>query len=267
MPRCGILCPVDQTKISDEECLSCRTGAPRAGEHCVFTFEMLAGMMDGSGRERAHVSATMLTSGCPRRVVLERQTDWHANPQTAFAAWRGTMGHAMTERHPEPGCVYEQRFETELAIAGRKQKITGQVDKIDLNQRLITDFKTKTESKLKRLKAPQPEHVLQLNIYRWLLTVGWPQRKLTVGDRVYVPRKPAGIAIDRLRLVYWSMEGPKEMEAPLMELDEVEAVVRSRLELLSGLPPVPDDLDPWKSVICTKWCAVRDACVAAQLGF
>lgn len=263
MPRVGIHCPVDHAEITDEECLACRTGAPRAGTHCLYTFEMLRGMMDRSGREKAHVSATMLTGACLRRTWLEQQTGWHANPQTAFAAWRGTMGHLLTERHPEPGCVYEQRFET--VVDG--QKVTGQIDKLDVGNRTITDFKTKTESNLRRLKAPQPEHVLQLNIYRWLVQVGWPQRKFSLDTQVYAPRQPAKIEVDRLVLVYWSMDGPKLMEAPVMDLDEVAALVADRVKQLQELPPVPDDLDPTESTLCTKWCAVRDACLREAIGF
>lgn len=269
MPRVGVHCPVDGERIDDQACLSCKSGSPRpaCGTSCIYSFEMLKGMLDSSGRTTAHVSATMLTSSCPRRTWLEQNTSWHANPQAMFPAWRGTMGHRMTEAHPEPGCIYEQRFETRLRIGKTTYKVTGQIDKLDIRRSAITDFKTKTDSKIKRLKEPQADHVMQLNVYRWLVSTGWPQKRFELDGRIYRPNEPANIVIDSLNLMYWSMETTKTMAAPIMELDEVAAWVEERVLGLQELPPIPDDLDPNRSKLCTDWCAVRDECLAREIGF
>lgn len=264
MPRIGICCPVDNATVDDDSCLACRTGPPRAGVHCNYSYEMLKGMMDSSGRATAHLSATMLTSLCPRRTQLEQQESFHMSPSRLFPAWRGTMGHRMTEAHPEPDCIYEQRFEAHLMIDDRKIRITGQVDKINPGQRLIQDFKTKTDSKLTRLKTPEESHIQQLNIYRWLVWHGWPQKKLKHGEVLYKVGWPAHIEIDRLELLYWSMNGTKPLPCPTWSFEETEAFIREKVAVLTGeLAEVPATLNPTSSRMCLDWCPVRMHCLSA----
>lgn len=269
MARAGIHCPIDGERIDDDTCLSCRTGAPRAGTHCDYPYEMLKGMMDDSGRERAHISATMLGGVCRRQTWLQARHDWHANPDRSYAALRGTLGHLVMERNPEPGAVCEQRFE--IVLDG--VTVTGQIDKIHLDRRTITDFKTKAETKTPP-KQPQDDHVMQLNVYRYLVMHGWPQRVLakdSAGHKLakrYAVGKPAGIAIDRLELVYWTLGWVKRLDVPL--LDD-ETVLRYMLDgaltqASDTCPAVPDDLDPAglagrASVFCTEWCPVRYECL------
>ena len=270
MPRTGICCAVDGAHVDDHECLRCKmAGCDRVATPCSLSYEMLKGMMDGSGRASAHTSATMLTSSCPRRTVLERDQLYHANPLRLFPAWRGTMGHLMTERHPQPGCIYEQRFETQIEVDGCLHKVTGQIDKLNIARREIEDFKTKDDQKLGRLKSAEDAHVLQLNIYRWLVYVGWPQKKLSCQETSFKPGIPAEIEIETLKLTYWSMKSPKPLSAPLMDLEEIEAYVVERVRLLhrDELPGVPVDLDPERSKLCLDWCPVRDHCMQRLYGF
>lgn len=273
MARVGIHCPIDGETVSDGECLACRTGAPRAGVHCDFPYEMLKGMMDDSGRERAHVSATMLGGVCPRQTWLQANRDWHANPDRTYAALRGTLGHLVMERNPEPGSVAEQRFEAEV----EGYLVTGQIDKIHLGRRTITDFKTKAEDK-KPPQRPQDDHVLQLNVYRWLVRHGWPQRVLAKDSTgAKLPRKfavgtPAGIEIERLELVYWTLGWVKRLDVPI--LDD-ETVYRHIVEGLARQvddvpPPVPDGLDPTGrrgrvSTFCADWCPVHHECLLSLI--
>jgi hypothetical protein len=260
MARIGIICPIDGAKISDEACLACRTGPPRAGEHCAYPYEMLRHMMDGSGRERAHVSATMLGGACPRQTWLQSRCDWHLDPGRAYAALRGTVGHAFMERHPEPGAIVEQRFEA--VIDGIT--VTGQIDKIHPGNRRITDFKTKPEDKAPPSR-PQPDHVMQLNVYRWLVNYGWPQDRIAIGDdRAWIPGEPAGIGIDELELVYWTFGWVKRIAVPLLPEDQVLAYIRTGAAAQTGseCPPVPPGMDPFRSTFCREWCSVRHACIA-----
>lgn len=268
MPRIGIQCPVDQACIDDQTCLTCRSGAPRAGRHCDFSYEMLQGMMDNSGRKTAHVSATMLTASCQRRTWLEREQDYHVSPLQLFPSWRGTMGHAMTERHPQPDVIYEQRFEIEIQLSGQTMKVTGQIDKLNIHGRLIEDFKTKADGKLKSLKEPESAHIWQLNVYRYLVKHGWPQQPFTHRRKKYQPGKSAKIEVETLKLTYWSMSEPRPLWAPVYTDAEVEAFIKERaVTYISECPDVPADLDPFRSRLCSDWCAVRDHCVDRLVGF
>lgn len=270
MPRAGITCVLDNERISDAECLACATHAtPRAGGPCHIPYEMLKGMMDDSGRERAHVSATMLGGVCPRQTWLQANEPWHVHPDRAYAALRGTLGHLVMERNPEPGSIGEQRFEAEV----EGYLVTGQIDKIHLGRRTITDFKTKAETKSPPSK-PQEDHVWQLNVYRWLVRHGWPQAVLTkdsTGARLpkkYAVGKPAGIEIDRLELVYWTLGWVKRLDVPVLDDDEVyRYIVQGLARQVDDLPPpVPEGLDPAGmrgavSKFCHDWCPVRHACL------
>lgn len=268
MPRIGIVCPVDGADVADHACLTCRTGAPRAGAHCHFSYEMLKGMMDSSGRATAHISATMLTTVCPRRVWLEPREDYHVSPLRLFPAWRGTMGHLMTEAHPAPDVIYERRFEVQLEIAGEPVRVTGQIDKLDIRNRRIEDFKTKADAKIGKLREPELAHVWQLNIYRFLVMHGWPQQAFTLDGMAYKPGTPAGIAIDELKLTYWSMQEPKALAAPVLDEGEVTAFIHARAAgLIGDCPPVPDHLDPYRDKLCVDWCPVRQHCLVRNLGF
>lgn len=268
MPRIGIQCPIDKELIEDHTCLTCRTGAPRAGTHCHFSYEMLKGMMDSSGRATAHISATMLTTVCQRRVWLERHEDYHVSPVQLFPAWRGTMGHLMTEAHPAPDVVYEQRFEVDILFDDMVLKVTGQIDKLDIGNKRIEDFKTKADAKMFKLKAPDPAHVWQLNIYRYLVKHGWPQKPFKHGKITYKPGKPANIDIDELKLTYWSMQEPRSIMAPIYPQEEVHDFIKAKAVNVAGsLPDVPDNLDPHVDKLCIDWCPVRRVCMQHDLGF
>lgn len=264
MPRIGVKCPVDGERIDDETCIACRTGCPRAQTHCVYTFEMLKGMMSSKGREHAHVSATML-GGCQRQTWLQAREDWHLDPERSYAALRGTVGHAFMEAHPEPGAIVEQRFELETPWG----KLTGQIDKIHPGRKTITDFKTKPEDK-RPLSKPQTDHIMQLNVYRYLVKHGWPQDPVKQGRKVlYRPGVPANIEIDRLELVYWTFGWVKQLEVPILEKREVLAHIERGMRALSRETPpdLPEDLDPvghghrGPSVLCRDWCPVRTHCL------
>lgn len=269
MGRIGIICPVDKRARSDADCLRCRTGVhplTTTGEWCDLSYEMLSGMFDGSGRVSAHVSATQLC-GCRRKVVLEAAHDYYADPLKLFPAWRGTMGHAAAERYPEPGCIYEQRFE--LAIPGHKKPFTGQIDKIDVARKQITDFKTKD----KLPDGPDIRHVWQLNVYRHLVMHGWPQQAfegIYGGERWIFPvGVPAEIEIDTLVLVYWSMKGVVQYECPVWTHDATWEFIKDGYEEIidDELPPIPEGYDPFHGPLCTQWCPVNQHCVAALTAF
>lgn len=257
--RLGIRCPVDDACVDDATCLACRLGAPRAGTHCVYPYEMLRGMMDGSGREAAHLSATMLGGICQRQTWLQQRTGYYVDPSKHWPALRGTIGHQLIEQYSEPGAIVETRFEIDLD----GQRFTGQIDKFHPERKTLTDFKTKAESKRQPLE-PQPEHVMQLNVYRWLLWHGWPQQP--VGP--YRPGEPARIPVDRMELVYWTFGWIAQLEVPTLEFSEVEEYIRNGLAVLTSeqAPSIPADLDPAGlrgkvSTFCQNWCPVRRSCL------
>jgi hypothetical protein len=230
---------------------------------------MLAAMMDHRGRERAYISATMIASPCLRKVRLEQEVPYAASPLQLFPAVRGRLGHLLTEGWPEPGAVYEVRFETRITLPnGKTVTLTGQIDKLSLAKGEITDFKTKERS----LPAkPEPAHIFQLNCYRYLVYHGWPQEEIThdsAGNPVTPirPGTPARITIAAMRLFYWQPPYGRKHEHPVVELAvpevDIDDEILDRLARYTdhNLPDVPPHLDPYQSAFCCHWCSVNTAC-------
>ena len=235
---------------------------------CEYSYEQLKGMLDTSGRSTAHISATML-GGCRRQVRLQAEENYYGHPARLFAAFRGTLSHQVMESNPEPGCLYENRFE--VLIPGFNTPLTGQVDKINVIRKKITDFKSKD-----RLPDyPDDKHIMQLNVYRYLVMHGWPQVPFTAtfpnGDVWDFPlNAPAEIEIDQLELVYFSMSGVRTFSLdsgtdplPIYSDDAVLSYIVEGMRELADprLPEIPSDRNPFGNKLCTDWCPVRDICI------
>jgi hypothetical protein len=223
-------------------------------------------MIEGSNRETAHISATMI-GGCRRKTRLQMDNEWIGNPDQMFPGWRGTVAHLAMEEWPDPDCVYERRFE--IRFPEYPVPFTGQVDKLDIIRRTITDFKTKKDKSIPR--TPEYEHVYQLNCYRYLVKHGWPQRsfgfdpKSTAGTgpvRRFMHGTPAGIEVETLQLVYFSMEKVQIFHAELIPDEEIEDYIRSGLAEITAaeVPAIPEDLNPYSHRLCTDWCPVNALC-------
>lgn len=293
MPRVGIQCPIDGARIDDATCLACRAGAPRAGRHCDFSYEMLAAMMDGSGRATAYVSASGTDPLCARQEwLMEREPYW-TEPGRGFAAARGTMGHTWMQSWPQPGAIYEQRFQTD--IPGYAIPFTGQLDKLwphlipDVNdpttwEWTIEDGKSKEDDKIPEKDAKR-SNIYQLNSYHLLVWEGSPQQEISTdaygdplpGGLVLWPGVPARLRVTRLLLYYFSMSRPKQMEAPIFPEARTKQIILDTMKRRTSptILPVTRDLDPRRVFrdketgaikgYCHNWCPVKGACVAALL--
>lgn len=259
--RVGVHCCLTGEDLTDAEALE-----HSKRQECELAPEMMAGILDESGRETAFISATMLT-GCRRQVRLKMEEDYRVYPQKMFPAWRGTLGHLAMERYPEPGYLYEGRWQIQLP--GVSKPFTGQIDKLGIKQKRIIDFKTKQDAKIPSF--PEKAHILQLNIYRWLVFNGWPQKpfRMRAGGLMheFKPGEPAKIEIEHLELVYWSFSKVRKLSVPLMPMEEVESFVKAKLQETLGkeTPPVPEELNPLRHPLCTDWCPVQQFCVDRML--
>ena len=290
MSRIGIKCAVDGALVTDEMCLACRTGTPRAGRHCDYSYEMLAAMMDSSGRSTAYVSASGTAPVCARQDWLLEREDYHLDPAQGYMAARGTMSHNWLQSTPQPGAIYEQRFQ--IDVPGFPVPFTGQLDKFwawsnwesefyyDWEWE-IDDLKSKQDSKLPENEALRA-NIVQLNCYRYLLKYGSPQKRIdqdafgTPLGYALVPGVPSNINVTRMKLSYFSMSRPKEIECPILPESEVEAIIRQTMTDRLSHTIIPlKNLDPRKIFrdketglakgFCHNWCPVRGACVRALL--
>lgn len=266
MPQVGFICPVDQVAISTETCLACACAdEPRPQHWCDYSYEFLKGMAnDDDRRATAHFSTTMLSTPCPRQTWLLDRVDYHVHPMRMFPAFRGTMGHLVTEQYPEPGYVYEQRFELPVDMGDQSVMFTGQIDAFNTQKRRIRDFKTK-DSLPDMVKEA---YIWQLNCYRYLLYYGSPQKPFEDPNtgQWYVPGIPAKIEIDTVQLHMWNMSTVKRYPTITFDLDVVRDYITSQLAslMMTELPLIPKRLNPIYAPFCRDWCPVRDQCLEAK---
>src|SRR5690606_28740514 len=100
-------------------------------------------------------------------------------------------------------------------------EITGKMDHVDTNQKLIIDYKS-----IKSINAQpvnknmcKPEHEQQVSLYRWLLDGG---TNMETGDVVHYPIERAGI-------IYFDMTGVRKIGAALMSPEETHQFIVDRV--------------------------------------
>jgi hypothetical protein len=290
----------------------CPPGSPTHGEdhpiaHCMGRCEhpcvappLLAAIVKADRANHhagAYISATMLTgkSSCARQVVLERTRDYRVEPRQKWWAFRGGIVHALIEGAEDAAIPYgwlqELRLKTTLTCDdGVTVDIGATVDCYNPVSRKLLDFKSMADVKVMSFIKGTPvnrwatpgiysphlddAHVLQTNIYRWVLSrckipddiradlreLGieidsetWP-----VPDKLYIQ----AISMQELPLsggTYWpqrAKEGYTIDEVPVIPLDELEDMIRPRARqwysyLVEGVhPPVVDEDDAWLCRSC-----------------
>lgn len=120
--------------------------------------------------------------GCKRKLTLERTTDYYAEPPKLYYAVRGSLIHGFLENvdgQPDgsglQGVVTEKRlFKTLKTSLGVDFVISGQVDFYDAQTKTLEDYKTAADKAFYFLfdTGAKEEHVLQTNVYRWLMDGG-----------------------------------------------------------------------------------------------
>lgn len=269
MPLKGVLCDsaleaYNGEKLSFDKCLSCaRVGSGvndgQGLRWCDAPYALIKGMSEnGAERSDAGMSATMVLDVCPRRVILQQETDYYERPSKYWPRFRGTIGHLMMEAYDEggEGIVQEVRFTKDIVIDGVAVTLTGKADHCDTVNGYILDYKSvgSINTKPINLGQPKPEHEQQISIYRWLTSGG---TRMDTGETV-------DFGITRGALVYFDMKGTRKIRAQLMSLDETEEFLIERLrpfvhyELTGELPPLL--MNGRKRHFFCDVCPVREVC-------
>lgn len=211
-------------------------------------------------RKDAGLSTTMILDTCPRRVILQQEHDYFESPMDYWARFRGTIGHLMMEEYDEggEGIVQEVRFSKKIEVLGQEVELTGKMDHVDTKNKVILDYKSVGSINTKPINQGEAkeDHTLQLNIYRWLLDGG---TRMDTGEEVHYD-------IERGAIIYFDMKGIRKVGAPLMDLEEVEALIAERLEpfvLYKQTKVLPDmiTLESGKPHWLCQVCPVREACL------
>lgn len=223
------------------------------GEWGGLPYEVLLGIHANVSKVRpAEITVTTLLH-CARKVQLEREHDYYADPLKNYPAFRGTIIHAIVEGSATPGAVTEQRYARDF----EHYRISGGVDwhrlMVAKNGRtLLRDYKSTNE--LPKYYSAYTDHQRQLNIYRWLLDLDPDQTDMEI---VYISMD--GVKIIPLSAGGTTRNGRKKANQVWTD-DQVEDFLRERIALLDRplLPYklVPDE-DLWQ---CERYCELKDLC-------
>lgn len=132
--------------------------------------------------------------GCPRSFVLERMEDYYQEPPKLYYTVRGSLIHGFLEDADVENTLKEQRVYKQID----DWWISGRFDFLDLRDYTLEDYKTTQDKTTWFLfnEGAKPEHILQTNVYRWLLNGG----HLGTKDGPVVNYR-----IDRIRIHYLFM--------------------------------------------------------------
>jgi hypothetical protein len=210
MPIIGFDCPF-KGKVSFDFCLA---DAATHNQPCQFSYPVLRGMVLNERKERDGIHVTSLLN-CLRKIVLDARHEIYVTPEQTYWAFRGQLAHSIVGLAQTEGAVVEQQFIKEVAGI----PIVGTPDVIYPDRHLLVDYKTTAQTPR---RGPYPQHVMQVNIYRWLVREHF--------------------RVDRLEIVYLDMKGAARCRAPVMNFKEVEEFILPRARLLKqglegGEPP------------------------------
>lgn len=265
MPLTGVICDDPNHKeerYTLEQCLACsRNRGPRS---CNNPYQVIYAMTQNKiERKDAGLSATMLLD-CPRRVILQAEEDYHERPSAYWPRLRGTLGHLLVERYGDGigQHIAEVRFNKTLDIDGHALTVTGKPDMVLVDHKLIIDYKSNKNvddeyQPMVKGKA-KPEHIEQVNIYRWLMAGG---TNMDTGESTIID-------IEYGEIHYFDlMKWMNPISVPIWPLAQTEAFIRTKARPLvqyqqrGTLPPILTDFWGDRHLFCS-YCPVREHCDA-----
>lgn len=256
-----------------------------------MTLPFLAMIIDNVSNDShgyGNISATALT-GCLREVYLSSKEDYYPTPKSMYYTSRGTLMHSILEPIKERiesnqylQVLDKKRFITEKRfyysfnreIAGKTHTITvsGQIDSYDIETNTLTDFKSSGDAALPFiLNGPKPEHVVQTNIYKFLLeSAGYPVDDIiityfTMMDIINTGSK--NVLTKKGQEIEYNVPGVKLIDHEEMrKFIEDKSFILYKAYTLNELPDIPesDELRSWK---CGEkgdpkksYCKARELC-------
>ena len=198
---------------------------------CTFTADLIAGMRwqaehDEDGEEVVFSPSRLLS--CDRRAGLEvgvgeEASSW-LDTSASYPLFRGNMVHALMERVKHvPGTdslIREVRFSVEVETRYGLKVFSGKSDLVTVKERVllhkpgmrfpqellickVTDYKSKKKIE-HSLTKPSREHVMQVNMYRWLVEQALPEW-LVLKEGYFEGPAPL-VLVDELEIAYVDMD-------------------------------------------------------------
>lgn len=99
-----------------------------------------------------------------RALQIKHENEIEEDASGRLYSLYGQLIHALLERANSSELV-EQRFFTDVG----PYKVSAQIDSLDIDSGILTDFKFTTSYHFMAHKPPKPEWIQQLNVQRWIL--------------------------------------------------------------------------------------------------
>ena len=209
----------------------------------------------GPGKDSSMVSVTTLI-GPPKIHYLKKKYWDKISEDIVDNIWRffGTASHEAVRKGEGNNSLAEQRIEKEI----NGVKVSGAFDLYEADEQIILDYKFTSAFTAVYNPNGKPEHIKQLNIYKYLLEgCGFPVKELKIvmilrdwSESKYVP----GGNYPEIPV--------KVIDIPIMSKDEIEQYLKDRTELFKSCANLEDDKLPdctdeemWKSP--TKYAVMK----------
>jgi hypothetical protein len=213
MPIIGWL--VNDTLYSFDEAEKIATDA---GHFDRFSYSAIKAMRSQDRKETRLVLSPSTAGGCPRNRLLKMSVDYYVDPESMWKMFVGTAIHKALESGED---LEETKLETILSVPYTDASgvtlwvqtiMAGSIDKYTKHSKTLTDYKTtnkpfmvydKQTNTKKARELPEPNHVIQTNLYRFMLELaGYPVEKIQIW---YV--QPGGVAARKMvNVPVWSLE-------------------------------------------------------------
>jgi CRISPR/Cas system-associated exonuclease Cas4 (RecB family) len=292
----GVHCP--RGNIKHDECKRCSANPSRP---CAWTPDMLELIRSDNDNQPAPDAFTpSRLLDCDRKSALISDHDYYQDLDTMWPAVRGHMVHALMERSTNPNALHqfrEIRFETAIETKYGTQRFLGKPDLINVLTKnrnggavswglSIVDYKSKREVE-HSLVSPERKHVMQLNMYAWLVTKCLSSYIEEHHPNIEIREEmPIEVEVTELELIYVDMsrvrrftsEGPlkgkgklidrktREKEVldlepiPLLPLEQTEEWIRKHIEQkIEAKQVLPPPLEGEAARIC-PYCPMFNVC-------
>ena len=259
-----VICNATNEEVSMAYCKDCALHPPSP---CGYDYALIK-RIHASLQPRGGIHVTDLVH-CLRRTYYERTQNMPERPADAMYRVIGTATHGLLEHEEDQELITEMPLEYEGVV--------GTVDAYYPTSDTLVDFKTSRW--LIPAKLPYGDHELQVNVYRWLLEANsYPVNRMFLQ---YIDLSgPSKCRSCKLPLIEESgvfvcpkcgkangngHHGTALVDVPMMLLDEVEAFVLERKQLLEEALE-HGELAPADPGFLCNYCQFRNICPDSQAG-
>jgi len=133
-----------------------------------YPYPLLKGIIESVQQRGEYISVTSILH-CLRGEFLKRTEPYYSTVEAMYPMFRGTLFHGLMEANPHPDGLVEIKTIRKykgIEIGGTYDSLIVRKDPVT-KKFVLQDWKT--TDNLPRYDTPYSSHIIQVNLYRWLL--------------------------------------------------------------------------------------------------